>query len=338
MAMTQSKPAEFGVLGAGAFGTAMAMTLAAAGAAVALWGRDAAQMVRMAGARVNQTHLPGLPFPDGVRPGADLALPLRAPVILLAVPTQGLRGLLTQIAPGLAGGLAGVGGAGSAPVLVLCCKGIEQGTGFLPGQVVGDVLPGARWAVLTGPSFAADLAAGKPTALTLATRDPEGAALQAALSTPGLRLYLSDDPDGAQLGGALKNVVAIAAGIAMGAGLGDSARAALMTRGFAEMVRHAETRGAARDTLFGLSGFGDLVLTCTSVQSRNFRHGQAIGAGQPVDRGVTVEGVTTARALVGSAPGADLPVTRTVAAVLDGQLAVPEAVSMLLARPLRREG
>jgi glycerol-3-phosphate dehydrogenase (NAD(P)+) len=328
--MTPTPPPDVGVLGAGAFGTAMAMTLAAGGARVALWGRDPARMAAMAAAGQNAAHLPGLPFPPGVTATDRLDLALQAPVILLAVPTQALRGLLQ-----------GLSAAGD-PMLVLCCKGIERGTGFLPGQIVQDVRPGARWSVLTGPSFAADLAAGKPTALTLATTDPGGEAVQAALSTPALRLYLSDDPVGAELGGALKNVVAIAAGIAMGAGLGDSARAALMTRGFAEMVRHAAASGAARDTLFGLSGFGDLVLTCTSAQSRNFRHGLAIGAGQPVAQGVTVEGVTTARALVeavpGSGSGADLPITRTVAALLEGALSVPEAMALLLARPLRREG
>lgn len=324
----QHHPPDFGVVGAGAFGTALAMTLAASGARVALWGRDSARMGDMAASRGNEGHLPGLRFPDGVWPTDDLSVPLQASVILLGVPTQALRGLLAQIASRL---------QGRAPMLVLCCKGIEQGTGFLPGQVVDDVIPGARWAVLTGPSFAVDLAAGKPTALTLATRDDGGEGLQAALSTPVLRLYLSDDPVGAQLGGALKNVIAIAAGIAIGAGLGDSARAALMTRGFAEMARHAEAAGAARDTLFGLSGFGDLVLTCTSAQSRNFRLGQAIGAGQPAAQGVTVEGVTTARALSETGSAADLPITRTVAAVLDGHLDVRAAVAQLLSRPLRRE-
>jgi glycerol-3-phosphate dehydrogenase (NAD(P)+) len=325
--MTDASPPEFGVLGAGAFGTAMAMTLAAAGARVALWGRDPVQIATIASARQNDRHLPGLPFPDTVTPTADLSVPLCAPMILLAVPTQALRGLLLTLR-----GMAG------APMLVLCCKGVERGTGLLPGAVVDDVLPGARWAVLTGPSFAADLAAGKPTALTLATRDAGGEGVQAALSTPNLRLYLSDDPVGAQLGGALKNVVAIAAGIAIGAGLGDSARAALMTRGFSEMVRHAAAQGAMRDTLFGLSGFGDLVLTCTSAQSRNFRHGLAIGSGLPPAQGVTVEGVTTAQALAEAALDGDLPITHTVAAVLSGTLAVPEAVALLLSRPLRREG
>lgn len=317
---------EIGILGAGAFGTGIAIALASGGGRVTLWGRDGAQVAAMEAARENARHLPGGRFPESLRVTADLAGAARAPVLLLAVPTQALRGL----AGTLRGHVAG-------QMLVLCCKGVERATGLLPTGILADVLPGAASAVLTGPSFAADLAAGKPTALTLATGNAEGPALQRLLSTPWLRLYLSDDPTGAQLGGALKNVIAIAAGVAMGAGLGDSARAALMTRGFAEMVRHAEGQGARRDTLFGLSGFGDLVLTCTSQLSRNFRHGQAIGAGRPLEEGVTVEGVTTALALSETFPDADLPVTHTVAAVLSGKLSVAEAAERLLARPLKRE-
>jgi len=320
-----------GVLGAGAFGTALAIALALAGNRVALWGRDPAALAAMAGAGQNARHLPGCPLPPGLDCQPDLARAAAAPVLLLAVPTQALRGLVAALPPAAAGAM-----------LVLCCKGIERGTGLLPTQVVEAVRPGARVAVLTGPSFAADLARGKPTAVTLATTDPAGPDLQQRLATPALRPYLGDDPLGAQLGGALKNVIAIAAGIADGAELGDSARAALITRGFAEMVRHAETLGARRDTLFGLSGFGDLVLTCTSAQSRNYRHGLAIGRGEPIQQGQTVEGVATAAALVesraGADPATDLPVARTVAAVLAGRIAVPEAVALLLARPLRREG
>lgn len=317
---------EIGILGAGAFGTGLAIALAQAGRRVTLWGRDADRVAGMARARQNPVHLPGHRFPEALTLTTRLAEAASAPVLLLAVPTQALRGLLAEAEGHL-----------DAQMLIPCCKGIERATGLLPTGIVAAGRPGARLAVLTGPSFAADLAAGKPTALTLATTDPGGEALQASLATPALRLYLSDDPVGAQLGGALKNVVAIAAGIAMGAGLGDSARAALMTRGFAEMVRHAEASGARRETLFGLSGFGDLVLTCTSAQSRNFRHGQAIGAGTGAAEGVTVEGVTTALALSEARPDADLPVTHTVAAVVSGQLDVAEAVAALLARPLRRE-
>jgi glycerol-3-phosphate dehydrogenase (NAD(P)+) len=316
--------APVAVLGAGAFGTALAVVMASDGRQTMLWGRPGASMQVLIDTRRNDRHLPGIALPAalGLTDDPD-TLPDDA-VILLAVPTQSLRSVLSAMAGTLRGRM-----------LVACCKGVERGTGLLPLDVVEAVLPGARTAVLTGPSFAADIARGLPTALTLATRDPQGEALQTLLSTPALRLYLNDDPVGAQLGGALKNVVAIAAGIAVGAGLGDSARSALMTRGFAEMARFAASRGARHETLFGLSGFGDLVLTCTSTQSRNLRHGMAIGAGQPVDASFTVEGVMTAHAVAES--GADLPITQMVSAVLGGKLSLSQAIEALLSRPLKRE-
>ncbi|MDM7255294.1 MAG: NAD(P)H-dependent glycerol-3-phosphate dehydrogenase, partial [Paracoccus sp. (in: a-proteobacteria)] len=192
---------------------------------------------------------------------------------------------------------------------------------------------------LTGPSFAADIARGLPTALTLAGADAEaGEALQEALSTPTIRLYRTTDVAGAELGGALKNVIAIAAGAAIGAGLGDSARAAIVTRGFAEMTRFATARGARAETLAGLSGLGDLVLTCTSDLSRNFRFGQALGEGAPFDPSITVEGAATARAVSRIAPdtGVDMPISTMVAALSDG-LPVHEAMRALLSRPLKEE-
>ena len=324
--------APIGVIGAGAFGTAMAVALAAAGRQVTLWGRDGVAMDEMAATRINTRHLPGVTLPEGLRLTGDIAEAARAPVLLMGIPTQALRGALEDHRAALAG-----------RVLVLCCKGVERGSGLLPGEVVESVLPGSRQAILSGPSFAADIARGKPTALTLATQDGEGAALQALLSPPGLRLYLGSDPVGAQLGGALKNVVAIAAGIAIGAGFGDSARSALMTRGFAELVHYATARGARRETLFGLSGFGDLVLTCTSTQSRNLRHGLAIGSGAATDPAVTVEGVMTAHAVAeanpqtGAEDAVDLPVTRMVSSLLKQEVSLDEAARLLLSRPLRNE-
>ncbi|GLS85167.1 glycerol-3-phosphate dehydrogenase [NAD(P)+] [Cypionkella aquatica] len=319
------------MVGAGAFGTALAISLASNGQPTLLWGRDAAQMGAMAKARQNAQRLAGLRFPETLEVTADITkIPLKA-VILLAVPTQALRATLIQHRHIL-----------HSHMLIACCKGVERGSGLLPLEVIADVLPSVRSAILTGPSFANDIAAGLPTALTLATKDVDAKTLQTLLSTPALRLYLSDDPIGAQLGGALKNVVAIAAGIAIGAGLGDSARAALMTRGFAEMVRFAVLRGAARDTLFGLSGFGDLVLTCTSTQSRNLRYGTAIGTGQTVSETATVEGVMTAHAIIESLltnenDATDLPITRMVSAVLKEELNMAQAIESLLSRPLRRE-
>ncbi|KPQ05521.1 MAG: glycerol-3-phosphate dehydrogenase (NAD(P)+) GpsA [Rhodobacteraceae bacterium HLUCCA12] len=317
---------RIGVIGAGAFGTALAVAQAAAGRQVTLWARNADQADRMERLRENQDRLPGVPLPEGVRVTSDIAAVSDAGTVLVAVPTQSLRTVLNAQAAVLSGRM-----------LVACSKGVELGTGLLPTQIMADVVPDADTAVLTGPSFAIDIALGKPTALTLATTARNGADLQEALSTPGLRLYLSDDPIGAQLGGALKNVIAIAAGITMGAELGESARAALMTRGFAEIARHAEARNAQAATLWGLSGFGDLVLTCTSQKSRNYRHGLAIGAGQKPEPGQTVEGVMTAHAMAAASDSETLPVTCMVSALLKDDVTLADAIGLLLSRPLKRE-
>jgi glycerol-3-phosphate dehydrogenase (NAD(P)+) len=222
--------------------------------------------------------------------------------------------------------------------LVACCKGVDLTTLRGPVALIHERRPAAQAAILTGPSFAADIAQGLPTALTLAART-DGAALQEALSTPTLRLYRTDDVIGAELGGALKNVIAIAAGVVIGAGLGDSARAALMTRGYAEMVRLAEALGARPETLAGLSGLGDLVLTCTSPHSRNVRYGHALGAGESFDAKITVEGVSTARAVVklAASRGLDMPVTAMVNALALGQIALNDAIAHLMSRPLKQE-
>lgn len=317
---------DIGILGAGAFGTALAIALAQAGRRVALWSRDAAQVALMQASRQNAARLPGADLPDGVRITADLAEAAAAPVLLLAVPTQSLRAVAKQHADALAG-----------RVLIAACKGVELGTGLLPSEVLAQAVPDAGVGALTGPSFAADIAQGKPTALTLGFAGPQAEALQTALATPNLRLYLTEDVIGAQLGGALKNVIAIAAGITIGAGLGESARAALMTRGFAEITRLAAARGAQAQTLWGLSGFGDLVLTCTSEKSRNFRHGLAIGAGRQPDGAATVEGVMTAHAIAEGADPDLLPVTCMVSALLKGRVDLTQARDLLLSRPLRHE-
>jgi glycerol-3-phosphate dehydrogenase (NAD(P)+) len=318
---------EIAIMGAGAFGTAMAIAQAAGGQRVGLWARNPERAEALRHAGENRAHLPGHALPPGCHVTSQAGDLAAARAVLLCVPTQQLRPFLQAHGAALGGG-----------VLVLCCKGVELGTGFLPSEVVQDCAPDAQVAVLTGPSFATDIAAGKPTALTLATRAPEADALQQLLSAPALRLYLSDDLAGAQLGGALKNVVAIACGVAMGAGLGESARAALMTRGFAEIVRMATHRGARPETLWGLSGFGDLVLTATSAKSRNYTFGLSVGAGAGApEAGKTIEGIATARALAGAAGADDLPVTRMVDALVTGQITLREAVDALLARPLKRE-
>ena len=320
---------DVAILGAGAFGTALAITLARDGRAVTLWARDPAQAEAMCAARENAARLPGQALPAGVTPVSDLAAAGGCATLLIAVPMQRMAGFLAEAAPVIDG-----------RALVACAKGIDLDSGRGPTALIAETCPAAQPAILTGPSFAADIAAGLPTALTLACRDAAlGARLQRRLSSATLRLYRSTDVTGAELGGALKNVVAIGAGIVMGAGLGESARAALMTRGFAEIERLALAIGARAETLAGLSGFGDLVLTCTSMQSRNTRYGHALGAGADFDPEVTVEGAATARAVLAlaRARAVEMPVAEMVAAVLDGRLTVAQATEALLARPLREE-
>ena len=298
-----------GVVGAGAFGAALATALARQGARVVLWGRRA------------------VVAPDGVTATQDIADLAKADAILIAIPTQSLHSFLTRYAAELTGAR-----------LVACCKGVDLATLQGPTALLAGLCD--QPALLTGPSFAADISAGLPTALTLACADDQqGAWLQNLLSTPHLRLYRTTDVVGAELGGALKNVIAIAAGVVIGAGLGDSARAALMTRGYAEMLRLALHQGARAETLAGLSGLGDLVLTCTSPQSRNFRYGQALATSAGFDPNVTVEGATTARAVATLAArlNIDMPLTTLVAALSRGEITLAEAIRTLLSRPLKPE-
>jgi glycerol-3-phosphate dehydrogenase (NAD(P)+) len=314
------------ILGAGAFGTALAVTLARAGDEVTLWTRDPDQAEDMRRTRVNLARLPRVEVPPAVRVTSDLG-EIGADCVLLSVPVQALRMFLSEHGPALDG-----------RTLVSCGKGIDRETGLRPSELIARACPAAKVAALTGPSFAEDIAAGLPTALTLAVAE-DGGGLQARLSTGGLRLYLTHDLVGAELGGALKNVIALAAGITIGAGLGESARAAVVTRGYAEITRFAVSEGAAPETMAGLCGFGDLLLTCTSPKSRNFAAGLAVGAGQPPARGVTVEGLATAEAIaaIASARGIDMPLSATVAAVTHGRMTVAEAAELLMSRPLRKE-
>lgn len=314
-----------GIVGAGAFGTALAVALGREDREIRLWARDAAHIAEMARSRANEVRLPGIKLPETVSVTSEIADLAGAEVVLLSLPMQALRGFL--LANPTLNGLP----------LVACCKGIDLTTLKGPTALIEAACPDSPFAILTGPSFAADIARGLPTALTLACAD--GEALQHLLSTPSLRLYRTPDLIGAELGGALKNVIAIAAGIVMGAGLGDSARAALMTRGYAEMTRLALALGGRAETLAGLSGFGDLVLTCTSAQSRNFRFGQALGAGQPFDPNVTVEGAATAKAVSNMAKTmqVDMPITQMIAALIDQKITLPQAISALLSRPLKQE-
>ncbi len=313
------------ILGAGAFGTALAISLAGNGP-VTLWARGPGDMQER---RENTARLPGHPLPDNLRITGDITRATDADILLLAVPMQKLRGALEDH-PTLF----------QRKRIVACCKGIELQSGLGPVSVIRSVIPSATAAILTGPSFANDIARGLPTALTLACADHGiGIALQRALTTPNLRLYRTTDTTGAELGGALKNVIAIACGAVMGASLGESARAALMTRGYAEMQRLATYLRADPTTLSGLSGFGDLTLTCTSAQSRNYRLGLSLGQGVAFDPTTTVEGAATARAVHELALRADLdlPITAAVAALLDNTLDVQTAITTLLNRPLKEE-
>jgi glycerol-3-phosphate dehydrogenase (NAD(P)+) len=318
-----------GIVGAGAFGTSLALAFGRGGHQVQLWARDAAQIAAMAARRETVGHLPGIALPDGVTPVADLVLLNGSAAILLCLPMQQLRGFLA----GPGAGLDGV-------PLIACCKGIDLATLRGPTAEIAAACPASTPAILTGPSFAADIAAGLPTALTLACADDaKGIALQTMLTAPNLRLYRNTDVTGAELGGAIKNVIAIACGAAIGQGMGDSARAALMTRGFAEMQRLALRLRARAETLMGLSGFGDMVLTCTSEGSRNFRYGLALGRGEVFDPTVTVEGVATAQAVARLAGQLDLdmPITTMLAAITAGRLPVADALTQLFARPLKQE-
>jgi len=314
------------VLGAGAFGTALAVALARADRPVTLVARSAEAARNIRAARMCPA-LPDALLPETVAVADEV--PDNTAILLLAIPMQAL-----------AAGLAAHRVNRSGLTLVACCKGIEQGTGRLPSAVMRETAPATAPALLSGPSFAVDIAAGLPTALTIAApEEAQARALQDRLATPVLRLYRTTDMTGVELGGALKNVIAIACGMAIGAGLGESARAALMTRGYAEMSRLALARGGWPETLAGLSGFGDLALTCTSEKSRNYAFGLRLGrAGQAEPTGTT-EGFATARAAaaLAAATGTDMPITAAIAAVLDGRMHVAEAADALLARPLRAE-
>ena len=315
------------VIGAGAFGTALAISLARTGTPVTLWARDPDHARELQESRENTRRLPGLTLPDSITVTSDMSQAIAA-TMLLSVPMQQLRGLLLSH-PILDG-----------HTLIACCKGVELSTQLGPVAVIDACAPHARAAILTGPSFAADIARGLPTALTLAVQDDAaGKILQQALTTPNLRIYRTTDTIGAELGGALKNVIAIACGATIGAELGESARAALMTRGYAEMQRMAEALGARPETLAGLSGFGDLALTCTSDLSRNYRFGLSLGRGEAFDPSVTVEGASTARAVLdrATALGIDMPITAAVTALLDGSLKIQQAVEHLLSRPPKEE-
>lgn len=324
-----------GVVGAGAWGTALAIAARRAGATVTLWARRAELAERIAQTRENEPYLPGATLDPAIRVTSDLNDLVEADALLLVVPAQHLRALAERLRPIL---------PPNRP-LAICAKGIEQGSGALLSDVLQELLPDNPRAVLTGPSFAAEVARDLPTAVTLAARDAAlGEALVAGLRSPRFRIYLSDDPVGAEIGGAVKNVIAIACGIVAGQALGDNARAALITRALAEIARLGRAKGARAETFMGLSGLGDLLLTCSSTQSRNYSFGLALGRGKTYeslmrDRRSVVEGVFTTQAVIEIAGdlGIDVPICAAVDAVVNRGAEIGATIERLLARPVKSE-
>lgn len=318
------------VVGAGAWGTALANAAARAGRDVTLYARDPAAADKIAQTRENP-KLPGIQLEKAIAVTSDLAQASRASAILLVTPAQSLREAAMALTPHL---------AKSTPVIV-CAKGIERGTHRFMTEIVADVVPNAVPAILSGPSFDVDVARGLPTAVTLATADETLAqALVHALGSATFRPYHSTDVRGVEIGGAAKNVLAIAAGIVAGRKLGASALAALTTRGFAELMRLGLACGARAETIAGLSGLGDLLLSCSTPQSRNFSLGLALGRGEAPNRSKLVEGEFTAPVLIELAAekNVEMPVASAVAAILGGRVTVDAAIEALLTRPFRAEG
>jgi glycerol-3-phosphate dehydrogenase (NAD(P)+) len=327
---------SIGIVGGGAWGTALGQTLRLAGRDVLLWAREPEVVEEINAAHANTAFLPGVALNPQLKATADLAAIAEREVVAMVAPAQHVRAACAALAPHLP----------AARPLVMCSKGLEQATGKLLGEVVAETLPQAALAILSGPSFAADVVRGLPAALTLACADEAlGMRLVGSLGYRQFRLYRATDVVGVQLGGAVKNVLAIAAGIVEGKGLGASAHAALVTRGFAELRRFGEALGARPDTLMGLSGLGDLLLTCGSPQSRNMSLGRALGQGQTLEavlggRRSVAEGVYTAAAVarVAAERGIDMPIVYAVHAIVAGRATVDEAIEALLSRPFRSEG
>lgn len=324
---------NFGVVGGGAWGTALAQLLAADGAPVRLWAREEDVVVSINSEHRNPLFLPGAALSPSLTATTDLAAMAGLDALLVVVPVPFLRAVLGDLPPG------------DAP-LIFCSKGMEADSFAFPIDMAQDLAPGRSHAVLSGPTFAHEVAAGLPTAITLAAADAALAtSLAQALARPHFRPYVSTDVIGAEIGGAVKNILAIACGIVDGAGLGLNARAALISRGFAEMTRFGLARGAQAETLGGLAGLGDLVLTCTSSNSRNFALGQGLGRGEDAatlmaDRRAVAEGAFSAPVVAAAAraDGIDMPITDTVARLVAGEVRVADAIHALLSRPLRSEG
>jgi len=327
---------SIGIVGGGAWGTALGQTMRLAAREVTLWAREAQVVAEINAANANTLFLPGVALDAQLKATPNLADIAARDIILMVAPAQHVRAACAALARHLSPGKP----------LVMCAKGLEQATGKLLGEVAAEALPQAALAVLSGPSFAADVVRGLPAALTLACADAAlGTRLVDSLGYRQFRLYRSTDVIGVQLGGAVKNVLAIAAGIVEGKGLGASAHAALVARGFAELRRFGDALGAKPDTLMGLSGLGDLLLTCGSPQSRNMSLGRALGQGQALEavlgsRRSVAEGVYTAAAVarIAAEKGIDMPISTAVHAIVAGKATVDAAIEALLSRPFRAEG
>jgi len=322
------------VIGAGAWGTALALVAARAGRNVMLWSREPEVTHSILATRENAFFLPGVPLPDNIVATANIMEAVRADALLLVAPAQHIRAVSAEIGCTIAPGTP----------LALCAKGIERGTGKLLTEVLAESAPTVEPAILSGPSFARDVARDLPTAVTIAARKDIAFRLAATLGHAGFRPYASEDLTGVTLGGAAKNVYAIGCGVVAGMGLGESARAALLTRGFAELCRLGAALGARHETLMGLSGLGDLVLTATSLSSRNYSFGLSLGEGRAKAELTSpghplAEGVETAAALVarGRQHGIELPVAEAIADILAGKLTLADAIPRLMARPLKAE-
>ena len=334
-AQTAKPYGEISVIGAGAWGTALAAVAAAATGKALIWAREPEAVAAINERHENTIFLPGIALPAGVEATGDLARAAHAEALLVAAPAQHLRSTLRALRPL----------AGKAVPLVLCAKGIETATGKLVSEILAEEVPGAEPAILSGPSFARDAARGMPTLVTVAAKREIAERLQATLrAARGFRPYVSEDITGVALGGAAKNVYAIACGVVEGGGYGESARAGLLARGFAELLRLGAALGARPETLMGLSGLGDLVLTATSVSSRNFAFGAAIGSGKKPAELLApgkplAEGAATAPALVarGLRHNVELPIAEAVAGLLSGKFDVAGAAEWLLSRPLGME-
>ena len=323
------------VIGGGAWGTALSLQARRNGAETVIWAREPEVVASINHRHENEVFLPGIPLDQDIRASADMAVAGTADALIFVAPVQFARATFEVLAP-------------LFPIdtpLALCSKGLEVGRGLLLTEVLDEICPGARPAVISGPSFARDVALGLPTAVTLASPDAAlGERWIATVGAPHFRPYLSDDVVGAEIGGAVKNVLAIAAGVVAGRGLGDSAKAALIARGFAELQRFGVALGAKRETMAGLSGLGDLILTATSPQSRNFSLGVELGKGAKLvdilsSRRSVAEGVASAAAIAARAASlkVDMPICRATSALIEGRRSIDEIIAELLARPFRQE-